>query len=248
MDRNQFIKKLGLASTGLIMFPDLSFGSLETEANPDNFENSKLLMPMNTEVIDVTIDANSEFMWGWLLRTVGSALISSLVGNIVEKYFGKDCYCNGTSCSVNNAPSSNYSNAVGYYGYNTHNQKFLTQQIYDSTTSFENASVPFLNSYGRVITNVEGPFLAGLCLAAKDIASQNGIRTARNVIVPYAEISNGGYRFDTRPCYPTVLATNYGKTAISYTPNGNNGFVKVDVFSNKNNLPDYSQTWKVNAV
>jgi hypothetical protein len=242
MKRNQFIKSVGLTSfgvtTGILKPTSLFANELPTEMKLELCEKG---------VIDLTVAKDDELIWGWLLRAVGSALISSLVGKIVDNYSGNSCYCNGSSCTKNNASSSDYSNTVGYYGYNTHNQKFLTQQIYDRNTSFENASVPFIDKTYNHISNVEGPFLGGLCAAAKDINSKYGLMMARNVIVPFYQLSNGGYRFDTTPCYPTVLKTNYGKTAISYTPNGDTGYVKVDAYNSVDRL-DYSQTWKVNAV
>jgi hypothetical protein len=241
MDRIDFLKSASLTTLGLstgIINPTSLFAE-------DKTVFSKSLKLTNQGVIDMTVE--NEQIFEWLLKAVGTALISALVGKIVNYYSGGTCYCNGSSCSKNNANSNDYSNTVGYYGYSTHNQKFLTQQIYDNNTSFVNVSVPFVDNRGYKISNVEGPFLAGLCFAAEDIKNKYGTMMARNVIIPYAENSNGGYRFDASPCYPTVLKTNYGTTAISYTPDGSYGYVKVDAYNRIDRLM-YSEEWKMNAV
>lgn len=241
MERSKFLKASGLATFGMVtgLLKPVSLFSSDSQQTFMKLEMS------NQGIIDVTV--KDELVWGWLLRTVGSALISSLVGRIVDSYSGESCYCNGSSCTNNNASSNDYSNTVGYYGYANYNQKFLTQQIYDRSVSFENASVPFVNNYNNQICNVEGPFLAGLCLAAIDIKKKYNINMARSVVVPYAQTSNGGYRFDAIPCYPTILKTNYGTTAISYTPNGDTGYVKVDAYNSVDRL-DYSQSWRINSA
>jgi hypothetical protein len=242
MERKHFLKSTGLTAfgitTGLLNSSNLFANKYEKDLNLESCKKG---------VIDISLNENDELLWGWLLRAVGSALISSLVGKIVDNFAGDNCYCNGSSCTRNNASSNDYSNTVGYYGYNTHSQKFLKQHIYDRNTSFINASVPFLDKSGSHISNIEGPFLGGLCAAAEDIHNTHGIVMARNVIVPIREISNGGYRFDVTPCYPTLIETNYGKTSVSYRPEGEKGYVKVDAYDKLDNLK-YTNEWKVNAV
>jgi hypothetical protein len=240
MNRSKFIKSSSLLGLGLALNQPNFLNFLVQE----NFTDNRLKLS-NNGVRDMTLD--EELIMGWLFRTVGSALISSLVGKIVDNYTNDNCYCNGTSCSSNNANYNDYSNTIGYYGYQDHSQRFLTQNINDRNVSFGNVSVAFVNRYNTHLTNVEGPFLAGLCYAAMDINKVHGSNMARNVVLPVSEISNGGYRFDRKPCYPTAFKTGYGKTEISYSPQGEIGYVKVDAYNRTNRL-DYSEMFKINSI
>jgi hypothetical protein len=247
MERSNFLKTLGISGLGVatgILTPFSVFA--------DNNQGNLRINMIDDTIIDMTQQGDEKFIWGWLLRTVGSALIGSLVSKIVDNYTGT-CYCNGTSCTANTASSDAYSDTKGYYGYSGYQQKFLTQQLNDPYASFGNASVPFVKSNGNVISSVEGPFLAGLCFAAEDINKTYGQSAARQIIQPIYELSNGGYRFNAVPCYPTVFKTGYGKTTIKYAPDDDGtgyvktGVVEVNVQNSVDRL-DFSKSWRVNAA
>jgi hypothetical protein len=249
MKRNEFIKFTGLTSVGLVSG---LLNPFESSAARD--ANIPRIHMINNQVRDMTVEGDAEYVWGWLLRTVAGALISSLVGRVVDRYTGQSCYCNGTSCTANNATADAYSNAEGYYGYAGNAQKFLQQHLADPNTSFQNVSVPFFDAYGTRVTNVEGPFLAGLCYAADAVAARHGIAAARRVVLPFSEISNGGYRFNMKPCYglTTHFKTSYGRTKIEYEPYDDGsgyvkaGLVKVNIYDRFDNL-DFTDNYAVNA-
>lgn len=167
----------------------------------------------------------------WLARLVVSALVTTLVAKKVESWFGS-CQCNGGACSANTPASSAYSNTDGVYAYANNDRRFLTQNIRDSQVSFTNVSVPFLTHDNAQLMNVEGPFLAGMCWAAADVAREEGVSRARQLFIPRYEISNGGYRFDIRPCDPTTFGSDAGKTSIAFAPKYGGGIVKVTARDN----------------
>lgn len=192
-----------------------------------------ILLP--TKILATTTDTRTfklnaldeEAYIAWLARLV----IGTLVAKKVESWFGS-CQCNGGACSANTPVSNAYNNTDGVYGYTNSDRRFLTQNIRDSRVQFTNVSVPFLTQDNAQLMNDEGPFLAGLCWAAEDVARSKGVTHARQLFIPRYEISNGGYRFDTRPCDPTEFASSSGKTSIHYTPNYSGGVVKVTARDN----------------
>jgi len=241
MKRNDFLKISGLAATGLILPPlNLLPGA--------NRKRIRLHMPDNQrQVMLLDIDRDSELWFGWLVKLVGSSLITALSAKIIDKWTG-DCFCNGTSCSANNADTSNYGNIEGIYGYTGTGHRFITQELRDRQVNFTNASVPFLDQGNSKISSLEGPFLAGACWAAEDIAGNYGVEATQSVISPEREISNGGFRFDTNPCYPSKYKTDYGTTEIDYKPNGagTGGDVIVKVKDALDNL-DWKKTYEFSA-
>jgi hypothetical protein len=155
MERSEFLKISGLTASGLALG---LFNPLTLLGSSNKIQR---LYPELKTIQIITID-KTDVMWvGWLGRLVASSLVAALGAKIVDKI--SDCYCNGTSCSVNNAQSSQYNNAKGIYGYDATDRRLVTQEINDSNVQFTNMSAPFLSKYNGKISNVEGPFLAGLC-------------------------------------------------------------------------------------
>lgn len=216
MQRQKFIKLSALATAG-------AFTGLFVPANA--FAN-----PADTRFIKLHSLEEEAFIL-WLARLAVSALVTSLIATKVEDWFGS-CQCNGGACSANTPASNAYNNTNGVYGYANNDRRFLTQNIKDSQINFTNVSVPFLTYEKAQIMNVEGPFLAGLCWAAEDVAREQGANRARQLFIPRYEISNGGYRFDINPCDPTKFGSDAGKTSIDYAPKYSGGIVKVTARDN----------------
>jgi hypothetical protein len=236
MNRLEFIKKSSITFLGL------SSGLLDPTKL---LAGNRLILKMpNERETFITIPNDDEEIWiSWLGRLVASSLISAFAAKIVERYTD-NCICDGTTCRKSPA---DYSNAVGIYGYDSHNTRLVTQQVTDNRVTFQNVSVPFLNTSNVLMGNVEGPFLAGMCWAANDLQQKYGIKGAKKAFLPIGMTQNGGYRFDTDPCYPTVYKTNHGKTQISYNPSGNTGNVNVKVLNEYDNL-GWEKTYNFNYV
>ena len=197
--------------------------SLRPQAQP-------MLLERETRVIPIH-ELEGEAFIGWLAKLAVRALVTSLVAQKVSEWSGS-CSCNGSACSKGTAASSDYYNTDGVYGYDPYDRRFLTQNIRDSKVKFTNVSVPFMTGANAQIMNIEGPFLAGMCLGAEEVSTQYSAQTARKLFIPRSEISNGGYRFDTDPCAPTLYKTAAGSTKIDYAAHSWGGTVKVTARDN----------------
>jgi hypothetical protein len=211
MERKEFIKYSGLASLGILtgMYnPILAFS------------------PPKAETRFIKIDASDENGLIWLGRLIVSSLVTSMAAKVVDN-LTSDCTCNGASCAKNTPQDDAYYNHKGIYGYDYLNTRFVHQNLRDSNVTFENCSVPFLSMNNAKISVIEGPFLAALCWAIDDARVGCSPEVVSRSIFPTAEISNGGYRFDINPCYPTEFKTKSGSTKIEYKGDGQSGEMTV---------------------
>jgi hypothetical protein len=140
--------------------------------------------------------------------------------SILSTRSASNCYCNGTSCSCNNADINNYYNQSYIWDLISYSRFLYWQYLNDpyyNSNYLQNASVPFFNSYNSPIMRVEGPSLFGLCnsLSEYDQYSTKSI-PAKDVFAPTYEISNAGYRFDVDACHETSYNTQKGTVNIEY--------------------------------
>lgn len=211
MKRTEFIKYSGLTTFGVltgIYNPLLSFS------------------PSQAETRFIKIDASDDTWLLWLGRLVVSSLVTSLSAKVIDN-ITSDCTCNGSSCAKSTAREDDYYNPNGIYGYDSVKTRFLKQNIRDHNIDFENYSVPFMYMNNIKISVIEGPFLAGLCWAIEDARVGCSTEVVSRSLFPTTEITNGGYRFDVNPCFPTEFKTHSGSTKIDYQGNGKTGEITV---------------------
>ena len=235
MKRKDFIKLSGLTAFGV------SSGIFTPTLFARTTKEEKLIMPENLTK-KIILDLDDEMWFGWLARLVVSSLVMAMGAKIVEK-FTDNCVCDETTCYKS---PSDYSNAIGIYGYNSNSNRFVRQTVNDRRVNFDNVSVPFLTKHNSRIGNVEGPFLAGICWAAESLGNSYSAEMVKRVIVPTKMYRNGGYRFDTDACYPTKYESEYGTTEIQYLNRGyGRGIVTVKARDKYDNL-DWNESYDFN--
>lgn len=245
MERSNFIKSVGLGATGMglgLINPTSVF------SKESNLQSSIIRYNSGYEI--ELHNKQSGLFLGWLARLVVGAFVSSLVAKVVDKMI-PDPVCTGGKCSLKNA---NYVSQQGIYGYENVTPRFYTQKIYDTTSKFENMSVPFVvynnNNCGAVykeVIKIEGPYLAGLCHLSNELVLLYPRSQVREIIIPKSKIYEGGYRFDTADCYGnsyTEFSTDYGKTQLSY--NVANKEVEAKVYNKVNRL-DFNNKYAMNV-
>jgi hypothetical protein len=235
MTRKEFLKWNGLAAAGLFVGATLPT-SLKGAPFSDEMELG------NTRTINLH-DLDEAAYLAWLARLAARVLVTTLVAKKVGRWVD-GCYCNGSTCTKSTAPSSAYTVTDGIYEYDSVSRRFVTQQVKDNQVAFNNMSVPFMTNDNGHLMNVEGPFLAGMCFSAEDVAQEYSSKDARRLFVPLTEISNGGHRFDTNPCYPTAYKTVAGSTNIGYEAKSWGGVAKVTAYDDAKG-PVWSRNYKM---